>query len=350
MKKMTPKERLDAVVRGELPDRVPVHDISCITVAKSMGYVWKDVRYDAKKSAKLTIEYARQTGSDFCLGVLETPSMFMDLPGMNISQPDDNYGNVLNSYFVEPEDIDSKVLYDPYEPKESQWLRKGIVNKIMAVREINDTGVLSSGWSWGPITTAGFLRGVETFLMDTVLEPELAHKVMKKSTALVDGIMRIGSEGGDYVWLPDPTASGTVINAQTFKDFCTPYLSKTVRGWKADFKVPVILHVCGDSVPVMKELVDTGIDVLSIDHAVDIAEARSIVGEDCTLFGNLHPINVLWNGTTADVKRESLKCIEKAGLNGRFILSGGCEVTRDTAIENVRAMVDAGKSHKYQER
>jgi MtaA/CmuA family methyltransferase len=273
--------------------------------------------------------------------------MFMDLPGMEISQPDDNYGNVLNSYFTEPEDIDSKELYDPYDLKESEWLRKGIVDTIIAVREINDTGALTSGWSWGPITTAGFLRGVETFLMDTVLEPELAHKVMKKSTALVDGVMRIGSEGGDYIWLPDPTASGTVINAQTFDEFCAPYLSKTVKDWKADLKVPVIYHVCGDTIPVMKEIVATGVDVLSLDHAVDIAEARSIVGNDFTLFGNVHPITTLWNGTPADIRRESLECIQKAGLNGRFILSGGCEVTRDTSIENVRAMVDAGKSHKY---
>lgn len=347
MKKMTPKERLDAVVKGVLPDRVPVHDVACITVAKAMGYEWKDVRYDAVKSAQLTVEYNRKTGSDFCFGLLETPSMFMDLPGMEVSQPDDNYGNVMNSYFVEPEDIDSKDLYDPYNPKESSWLRKGIIDKINSVREINDTGALTSGWSWGPITTAGFLRGVETFLMDTFLEPELAHKVLKKSTALVDGIMRLGSEGGDYIWLPDPTASGSLINAQTFEEFCSPYLSKVVNNWKADFEVPVIYHVCGDTIPVISGIIASGIDVLSLDHAVDIGDARKIVGDNFTLFGNVHPTTTLWKGTPSDVKRESLECIEKAGLNGRFILSGGCELTRDTSIENVRAMVDTAKEYKY---
>ncbi len=52
MDKMTNAERLEAIVKGELPDRVPVHDVACITVSKAMGYVWKDVRYDAKVSAK----------------------------------------------------------------------------------------------------------------------------------------------------------------------------------------------------------------------------------------------------------------------------------------------------------
>ncbi|NLL95328.1 MAG: hypothetical protein GX224_06235 [Thermoplasmatales archaeon] len=146
MGKMTPRERLDTVVAGKLPDRVPVHDVSCISMSKAMGYVWKDLRYDAEKSAKVAMEYNRLTKSDFCFGMLETPAMFMDL-GMNISQPDDNYGNVLGSYFAEPEDVDSKGLYDPYNPKESEWLRKGIVDKIIALRKVNDTGTLVSAWS-----------------------------------------------------------------------------------------------------------------------------------------------------------------------------------------------------------
>ena len=106
MDKMTNAERLDAIVKGELPDRVPVHDVACITVAKAMGCVWKDVRYDAKVCAKLTDDFNKLTGSDFEFAPLETPSMFMDLPGVEVSQPDDNYGNVMSQYWKEGEDID----------------------------------------------------------------------------------------------------------------------------------------------------------------------------------------------------------------------------------------------------
>ena len=95
MSSMTKRERLDAIVNSELPDRVLVHDVACITVAKAMGYEWKDARYDAKLSAKLTNEFNKLTGSDFEFAPLETPAMFMDL-GVEVSQPDDNYGNVLS--------------------------------------------------------------------------------------------------------------------------------------------------------------------------------------------------------------------------------------------------------------
>ena len=346
MDKMTNAERLDAVVKGELPDRIPVHDVSCITISKAMGYVWKDVRYDAKLSAKITDEYNKLTGSDFAFGPLETPSMFMDL-GVEVSQPDDNYGNVMSQYWKEAEDVDKKELYDPLNPKESALMRRGIVDKIEAYRKVNSTGALTSGWSWGVITTAGFLRGVETLLMDTMMEPELAHNAIKRSAKLVDGVMRAGSDGGDYIWVPDPTASGTVINLETFKEFDLTYTKELVKGWKEDYGVPVIYHVCGDTIPIMDAIPETGIDILSADHAIDLAEARSIVGERIGLMGNVHPIDVLWNGDAETIRKESLKCIEKAGKNGRFILSGGCEVPRDTPIANIKVIMDVGRSYTY---
>ncbi len=343
---MTSKERFEAVINGELPDRVPVHEVACIAAAKGMGYVWKDVRFDVKLSAKIVNEYSRLTGSDFEFGLLETPAMFMDL-GVEVSQPDDNYGNVMSSFFEDAEDVEKKELYNPFDPKECPMLRKGIVDKILEYRKINDTGALTSGWSWGIMTTAGFLRGVETLLMDTMVEPELAHKVIKKSAKLVDGIMRVGSEGGDYIWCADPTSSGTVINNDTFREFSLPYMKKTVSGWKSDLNLPVMLHICGDTIPIMDAVPESGIDILSVDHAVNLVEARKIIGNRLTLMGNVRPIDVLWNGTPELIKSESLRCIEEAGKNGRFILAGGCEIPRDTPISNVKAMVEAAKSYAY---
>ena len=253
----------------------------------------------------------------------------------------------MSQYWKESDDIEKKDLYDPLNPKESVMMRKGIVDKIEAYRKVNSTGALTSGWSWGVITTAGFLRGVETLLMDTVLEPELAHIAIKKSAKLVDGVMRAGSDGGDYIWVPDPTASGTVINLDTFKEFDLPYTRDLVKGWKKDYGFNIIYHVCGDTIPIMDAIPETGIDILSADHAIDLAEARRIVGDRIALMGNVHPIDVLWNGDPAMVKQESLRCIEAAGKDGKFILSGGCEVPRDTPVANIKAMMDAGKAYTY---
>lgn len=346
MKALSNVERLEAVVNGEQPDRVPVHDLACITISKVMGYQWKDLRYEPVKCAKITNEYNKLSGSDFCFGMLETPAMFRDL-GVEVSTPDDNYGNVMSTYFKEPEDVDKLEMYDPSNPKESEWMRKGIADKINEYRKVNDTGALTSGWSWGAVTAAGFLLGVENLMMDVLTEPDIARKAIAKAKYLVDGVMRAGQEGGECIWLPDPTASGSLMDINTFKDFVVAPTSEIVNGWKRDHHVPVIYHVCGDTLPIMPAIPCTGIDILSADHAIDLAAAREIVGKTICLMGNVDPITVMWNGTPEMIRDESYKCIDKAGADGRFILSAGCEVPKDTPLQNIQAIVMAAKSYTF---
>ena len=83
-------------------------------------------------------------------------------------------------------------------------------------------------------------------------------------------------------------------------------------------------------------------DCFSCDTAVDLAVAKANIGDRMALMGNVAPVNTLMQGTPEDVRRESYECIEKAGLDGGFILSSGCEIPRDTPDENTIAMGMAG--------
>ena len=264
-----------------------------------------------------------------------------------VSAPDDNYGNVMSTYFKEPEDVDKLEMYDPSNPKESEWMRKGIADKVIEYRKVNDTGALTSGWSWGAVTAAGFLTGVENLMLYFITEQDIARKAIAKAKYLADGVMRAGQEGGECIWLPDPTASGSLMDINTFKDFVVAPTSEMVNGWKRDYHVPVIYHVCGDTLPIMPAVPCTGIDILSADHAIDLAAAREIVGKTICLMGNVDPITIMWNGTPEQIREESYKCIDAAGADGRFILSAGCEVPKDTPLQNIQAIVMAAKSYTY---
>jgi len=346
LKALTNAERLEAIVNGEQPDRIPVHDLACITMAQAMGYVWKDLRFEPEKCAKITNEYNRLSGSDFCLGMVDGASMYLDL-GMDISMPDDGYCDVINPYFKTPEDVDTKPLYDPSNPKESKWVRKGIIDKLIEYRKVNDTGALNGGWCWGPITVAGHLMGTERLMMYFMSEPELARKAIDRAKVLVDGIMREGQGDGELMWLPDPAASAALMDFRTYRDFVVIPTSEIVLRWKRDFHVPVVYHVCGDTLQVMPAIPSTGADVLSADHTIDLKEARSIVGHTISLMGNVHPYKTMRTGTMDDVKEEALRCINDAGADGRFILSPGCELPRDVPMRNIQALVMAAKAYTF---
>ena len=61
------------------------------------------------------------------------------------------------------------------------------------------------------------------------------------------------------------------------------------------------------------------------------------------LQGNIEPAGVMFLGTRDQVRNAARIAIEQAGPVGRLILSGGCEIPRDTPAENLHAMVAAAR-------
>ncbi len=343
--KMTSKDRLNAVIRGELPDRVLVHDFSNLNSMVSMGYMMKDTRWDAKKSVKAALDFNKISKSDFVFPGLDIPALFMDL-GVEVSTPDDNYGSVKSRYLATEEDVDSKSLYDPFDPKECPNFTKGFVDKIVELKRNMDPGLIASGFSWGVFTMAGELRGTEQLLLDVLSEPDLAKKMMKKAGKFVERVeARCIDVGADICWMPDPTAGESVISTDQFREFGFEPDKEVISRIKGEYKVPIIVHICGDTANTMKIMPELGVDVFSVDHIVDIALAKQSIGDKITIMGNVHPIQVMWQGSVADVEKASKECIDKAGKGGRYILSTGCEVPRDAPAENVAAMYKVASTY-----
>jgi len=347
MKKMTSKERELAMLAGEKPDRVPVFELNAIVGAQVMGYEWKDVRFDGKLTSKLVKEFARMTGTDIVHTWIETNSMFLDFPGMEVKLSDNNYSNVISHYFNEPEDVDNKPMHDPANRKESEWLWKGVLDKTKNLVG-KDNEYMVEQWSWSVMSAAGFLRNVEALLMDVLLEPDIAHKVLAKSAVFVDGIIRAGIDlGADVALLPDPTSSGSLIDGDTLRKFITPHLKKMIGNYEKEFGVPSYIHVCGESEPVAEAVAELGAKLFSFDYMVNIKELRRLMGDKIILAGNLDPMNIVWMGTPEMVMEGSKKIIEDA--EGKpFVLATGCETPRDAPLVNLQAMTAAADKYgKY---
>ncbi len=75
-----------------------------------------------------------------------------------------------------------------------------------------------------------------------------------------------------------------------------------------------------------------------------IAEARRAMGPEQTLAGNIDPVAVLRNGTPKAITAAIAQCHREAG--SRYVVAAGCEVTRDTPLENVEALTNYARSHQ----
>jgi uroporphyrinogen-III decarboxylase len=107
--------------------------------------------------------------------------------------------------------------------------------------------------------------------------------------------------------------------------------------------VIVRIHMCGPTdhlLPVMRGL---PADVFELDFPVDLAEARSILGPDRVILGNVSTVKEMLKGTPDDVYAAAAECHRISGA--RHIVGTGCEVPPETPPENLRALVAYARDH-----
>ena len=188
----------------------------------------------------------------------------------------------------------------------------------------------------GAFTNACRIIGTEQILRMTYRDGKLLE-------ALLDGVNKFLIEFGQALlengintfFIPEPTASSTMISPGMFNKFVLPRLKELIN----ELDVPIILHICGDTKPILAYMTESGSDVISLDQCMDLAAARAILSETA-IAGNVDPVESLLMGHTDTVKKDTLHCLQTAGID-RFILMPGCGVPPSTPVENLNAMVRA---------
>ena len=337
---------VEAALNFETTDRTPVNNFALVTAARSAGYKVDQARWDPKLSAKVSVDYALKTKSDFVKPILDSQVPFKDM-GMDVRFPEDDYGRVPGHIVDKPEDIDDLAIFDPYEADQCPGFTKVMVEALEETARIIPEDLHICGLSWGPITTAGYCMGVENMLMATMFdESDVVKKLISKVTDLVSAMQRrMIDAGATVMWMADPTSSGDIISPDMFEEFSEAHIKRVVDDVRAMSDAPTFVHICGNTLGIIDHMKRTGADCLSFDHAVDIHEAKRLAGNDIALMGNLDPVELIMSGTPERITQESYRLIEAAGKEGGFVLAPGCETPISSPDENVLAMGRAGREY-----
>jgi uroporphyrinogen-III decarboxylase len=84
------------------------------------------------------------------------------------------------------------------------------------------------------------------------------------------------------------------------------------------------------------------LDILDLDYMTGLDEAYDHFGPEVIRCGNINPVEIQ-NLSAGEVYRRSRILVEKE-KGRRFMLSGGCEITVNTPVENLMAMRAACES------
>ncbi|MGQ9473795.1 MAG: uroporphyrinogen decarboxylase family protein, partial [Candidatus Caldatribacteriaceae bacterium] len=157
--------------------------------------------------------------------------------------------------------------------------------------------------------------------------------VMRYASALKD-------EGADMIMVLEPTA--VIFSPQQFRQFLAPFYREMV-GILDDTEI--ILHVCGNTTHLVKDMADSGVAGLSLDSMVDLAKVFQVVGSDILIMGNINPVQIL-QGTSQEVYIETYRPLERMRNVPLFVLSSGCDLPQDVPLENIEAFFKAGRNWK----
>ncbi|MHC1693642.1 MAG: uroporphyrinogen decarboxylase family protein [Sphaerochaetaceae bacterium] len=147
--------------------------------------------------------------------------------------------------------------------------------------------------------------------------------------------------GATIVQLADSLASLQVISPQMYRTYVFPYereFFSRIHPVCQKHDAVALLHICGNNTQVFEDYVDSGADIIAVDHAASLAEAARIVGNRCCIIGNINPSGVLLWGKPEEVASQAHECFE-AVLPNRYLLGTGCEVAMDTPLDNIKALL-----------
>jgi MtaA/CmuA family methyltransferase len=161
--------------------------------------------------------------------------------------------------------------------------------------------------------------------------------------ALMDRCLEVGIEfakaqiaaGADTIGIGDAVASQ--VSPDVYRRLIQPREKKLVRAIQ-DAGGLVRLHICGNITHLLDGIADLGVNVLDVDHMVDMAETRQAVGTKVTLAGNLDPAAAIRFGQPAAIRDALRRIYEQVG--NPFLANAGCEIPPGTPNENLKALCE----------
>ncbi len=342
MADMTPRERVLAALRLEEVDRPPVAvftQSATIGQMEALDVFWPDAHFKPELMAKLGAGQADILGFEavrapFCLTAeVEALGATVD-PGKKDRTP-----------MLKEHPFKMNPMMDEFEEPDlmapEEFLATGRPAAVLKAIEIladqyGDNYPVIAG-NTGPFTVAGHLVETENLIFGILMSPDEVNKWVKASNEICIAYSQALSDAGaDVIQMSEPSASTDLLSPDMFDDYVSGYIHDCLASVKDAFSC---LHICGDTYPILDNMIATGVTTLSVEEKVDPAKTVEKVAGRAGLVGNVGVVNPLLQGTPEDCMAHG-KTVAAAGFN---VVSPGCGLSALIPNENLMALVKSVK-------
>jgi uroporphyrinogen-III decarboxylase len=371
---MTPKERIITAMRGGTPDRVPVQlGIFSIAPRMARGTHWDVYYYNKFDLPALMVEMVKEFGFDGYLytetggklpndrrtwksAVIRQDDEFIvtrtvvDTPDGSLwqerSYPKHDQPTTTRGLIKTREDLE--IYLKHFYSETYEWNTSRITkNKDL----MGDLGAVA-----GTMTLPGLHNLIEIF--DGKLEtatyfcmdhPDLLEEYRSKTElSLLRKLAAMLEAKPDYIEI---SCSGllTLSTPEWVRQFSLPTLKKATHMCR-QAGIPSELHACGKA----RLLVEMAANETELDSVnplqpppmgdCDLAEIKHTFGKRLCIKGNVGVTEPMLTGTTSDVEKDVIRCLDAAKAGGAYILFTEEGLGRDTPFDNIRKFVEVGKA------
>jgi uroporphyrinogen decarboxylase len=356
---MTPRQRTLKALDHKEPDRIPIGYTSN-SEAREKLKKYLNIKNDNELLKRLGVDI-RPVFPEY----IGPKDLFMDLPwersgkdiwGIERKKVTNTFGTYCEITGYPLKNIEDAGELETYPWPKIEWFDFDSLNRQINELEkenhycISLFGGLVFEQSW-------YMRGFEQFLMDLLIKPDIAHKIMEKIfnfwISMIQESVKATGDRIDLIMFGDDLASqeGLLISVDTWKKMVKPWYEKFYLYCHEHGK-KTVYHSCGSIGPFIEEFISIGLDVLNVLQfsAKDFPPPEVLkekYGSRLCFLGGMDIQKVLPYYSTEDIKKETKKLISILGKNGGYIIRTTHNIQADIPPENIMAMYDTALSSTY---
>jgi len=369
---MTAQERLQAAISLDYVDRSPVFPIGVSFAPRLYGITQAEAWQDHSVAREAIIRCFQEYGYDcsyrpnFYYPML--PGKFCTAPTRNLipgrQLPADALYQIDERILFPREDYDKIAALgwnayweEHYEKMSGKSMEKLIASQIHSNQlYIDDSNICKERGM--PLLFGSFVdsvlmafsisRTLNEFTKDLYQVPDKVEAAMKATCQdlISNAIQECRIIGLKMVFVVLERGSGFYYRLDVFERFEWPFLQAYVDAFLSEGITPW-LHFDTDwgiNLPSLNKL-PKGKCVCDLDGMTDIFRAKEILRDHMCISGDVSA-SLMSLGRPEEVKQYCQRLIDEVGDGGGFMLTTGCNCPVNVKPENLRVMVETGKSYQ----
>jgi uroporphyrinogen decarboxylase len=245
----------------------------------------------------------------------------------------------------------SALVHSPWDNAGKPDFWKRLRENALRLRSESDRAIMvvvgCNLFEWGT-----FLRRIDNFLMDLLLEPEkvesLLDALLERHLATLEKVCETVGDIADIVRFGDDlgTDQGPFMNPEIYRKLFKPRHKIMCDYVKSHSSMRTFLHSCGSIDAVIPDLIEAGFEIINpVQTSARNMEPEHLkreYGKDITFWGGgIETRNILNHGTPQMVRAQALERLEIFSRGGGYVFNTVHNILPDVPPENIVAFFNA---------